>query len=123
MKTKRKQYQPTAFKAHDWQRIADFYKNLIGGEPMQKLVQYIREETSLSERLFACTSMHKLVLSIYNPIEWNRETLHINFDSLDRKWYFEYNPKPFRPTELNKVYPEELGLQKFQKFIQILKWQ
>lgn len=88
---------------------------------MLQLVKHIIS-TKLSDRLFAYTSMHKLVVSIYKPIEWNREALHIEFDVLDNKWHFKYYSKPKEPVEFERNYAPEKGIEKFDAFIKLIKW-
>ena len=48
-------------------------------DKLLELVRHIKS-SDLSKRLFAYTSLDKLVISIYDTIEPNREALHISFD-------------------------------------------
>ena len=88
---------------------------------MLNLVRYIKS-SGLENRIYAYTSMHKLVVGIYEEIEWNSEAIHIEFDISSRKWYFKYHPKPNEPIEFERTYKEEQGLSKFQSIIKYLNW-
>ena len=88
---------------------------------MLLLVKFI-QNNHMDQRLFAYTSMHKLVVTIYNPPEWNRESLHIEFNTNSKRWHFEYRPKPFEAIEMERYCPEEEGINKFCKYIEWLKW-
>ena len=122
---KKTKYQPPYTQSRDWQEICSWYAELTDHNPVFKpyldLVTFINNG-ELKDRLFAYTSVHKLVISIYENIEWNREALHIEFDAGTRKWFFEYYPKPFEPVEFKRKYEEEQGIQKFEKIINYLKW-
>lgn len=109
-----------------WDDIESNFVDLINNhsftnKPMLDLIRHIKS-TGLSERLFAYTSMHSLVISIYPRIERDSEALFVDFDMHSRKWFFHYNPKPFAPKEFEKQYPEELGIGKFDLFIQLMRW-
>lgn len=97
-------YKPQTAKAHPWDEIENFYidlnKNGWNNESIIKLVQHIKH-TNLSSRLFAYTSHDKLVISIYNPIEWNREALYIEFE---------------------RKYDADKGIEKFDNFIKMINW-
>jgi hypothetical protein len=38
--------------------------------------------------------LDKLIVSIYDPIEWDREALHIEFDRQNDNWVFQYYSRP-----------------------------
>lgn len=124
MKPTRK-YKPQYAQSRDWKDIESWYLELVdyGHDmlPMVYLITYIRS-TDLKNRLFGYTSMHKLVVSIYEKIEWNKEALHIEFDIETRKWFFKYHPKPYAPIEFERTYSEKQGVEKFQNIIDMLKW-
>jgi len=90
-------------------------------EPMLELVQHI-SQSELRQRLFAYTSMHKLVVGFYEKIEPLGEALHIEFNLNTRKWSFKYYPRPDRELELDKIYDEQVGIEKFDRFIEKRKW-
>ncbi|MEP6901688.1 MAG: hypothetical protein ABJA66_08060 [Actinomycetota bacterium] len=119
-----KKYIPETAKARSWNEIEEHFTKWfdeVYTDNIAKLAQHINS-SELSERLFAYTSMDKLVVSIYNPIEWNREALHITFDQHIQNWTFEYYTKPFQKTEFIRHYPAEKGIEKFDKFIKMIKW-
>jgi len=118
-------YKPQYAQSRDWKEIESWYLELIESgldyRPILNLVKYV-QSTELKNRIFAFTSMHKLVVGIYEKIEWNSEALHIEFEISARKWFFKYHPKPFEPLEIEKTYSEEQGLEKFQNIIKYLNW-
>ena len=73
-------------------------------------------------RLFAYTSLDNLVIGIYDPMEPDRETLHVKYDNQLQQWLFKYYPKPFEPVEWEKQYPVDKGVEKFDNFIKMIKW-
>ena len=110
-----------------WSEIESFYIDLITKSwPLQDilpLIEYIKTTDDLSKKLFACTSVDKLIISIYNPIELNREALHIWFDKDKKLWNFEYHAYPFQPVEHERNYPGDVLIDQFQHYINLLKWQ
>jgi len=115
-------YKAQTAKVVTWEEIEEKYANLgLPFRSMLLLVKFIRNN-QIDKRLFAYTSMHKLVVTIYDPPEWNRESLHIEFNPYSKIWHFEYRPKPFEPSEAERYYPEEAGINKFCKYIELLKW-
>lgn len=119
-------YKSQTAKAKSWSEIENHYLYLIDygwkHERMLELVRYIRQ-TDLADRLYGYTSMDKLVISIYNPVEWNREALHISHNQLD-KWTFDYYALPPSQTpEVSRNYACEQGIEKFKDFIENkIKW-
>lgn len=109
----------------EWSDIEAHYTSLMHSNwqvaPMLELVRYVIS-THLSERLYAFTSLDKLVVGIYNPMEWDLEALHIQFDSVRQKLVFMYFPKPFEPVEFEREYDPEKGIEEFQNYIRMLKW-
>ena len=118
-------YKPQTSKALTWDEIekhyADLNENGWKQDELLKLIKHIKS-SELCNRLFAYTSMDKLVISIYNPIEWNREALHIDFDSQNKNWNFNYFSKPNEKSEFEKKYKESIGIEKFDDFIGLIKW-
>ena len=111
-------------KARPWDEIEERFRFSRGGmhaENLGSLITHIRK-SGLSNRLFAVASMDKLIVSIYNPLEWNRESLHISFDVGKAEWHFEYRSMPFRSAEFVRNYPWELGAEKFDQFIELIGW-
>ncbi|MDN3580701.1 hypothetical protein [Mucilaginibacter flavus] len=68
-------YKPQTARVVPWQQIEVYYQDLISHDlqlqSMLSLVQFIRN-SNLEKKLFAYTSMHKLVVTIYEVPEWNR---------------------------------------------------
>ncbi|MBX2956290.1 MAG: hypothetical protein KF846_09045 [Cyclobacteriaceae bacterium] len=119
-------YKPQTAKARPWDDIEEHYVDLNkhgwGHERLLELVKRIKS-SGLRDRLFAYTSIDKLVVSIYDPIEWNREALHIQFDRQNQRWTFEYYAKPpGTKPESERQYSSDLGIDKFFKFIEGIKW-
>ena len=65
-------YKPKYSKSKSWLEIENWYVELIEHgfkfEPILRLIQYIRN-SNLNQRLYAFTSMHKVVIGIYDEIE------------------------------------------------------
>ena len=117
-------YHPQFAKARPWAELEEHFCKWFGEQykdNIAELVKYIRR-SGLDKRLFGYSSMDKLVVSIYEPIEWNREALHIAFNSTTQKWHFAYYAFPFREPEFERDYPLESGLEKFDNFIEMIKW-
>jgi hypothetical protein len=118
-------HKPQTAKARSWDEIEEHYVELNkkgwGHGPLLDLVRHINAG-GLKDRLFACTSLDKLVVSIYDPIEWDREALHIEFDRQNQRWDFKYISRPNEKPEFERQYDAELGLGKFDKFVSTMKW-
>jgi|GEM_PF-3956247 len=110
-----------------WDEIKSTYTAMIAhGWPLEEILpvlNYITDDSNLGERVFAYTSLDKLVISIYHPIEPDRESLHIKFDQSKRVWEFKYYPVPYQPVEHERAYPGNLLLEKFKNYISRLNWQ
>jgi hypothetical protein len=108
-----------------WDKIEEKYKSFISNgwelENMLSLIRFIRCN-EYHKRLFAYTSMDKLIVTIYNPAEFHREELHIELVPQLKQWHFEYFPKPDSPSEAKNNYPEDEGINKFCSYIDHLKW-
>jgi hypothetical protein len=118
-----RKYKPFYVNAESWDSIENFYIQLCQGEHsnLLELVRHIMN-SELKDRLYGLTSMDKLVISIYDPIDFWKEALHITFDLLNRKWNFEYKAMPFQDPEFVRTYNEEEGIEKFDNFIKMIKW-
>ncbi|NOT50971.1 MAG: hypothetical protein HOP10_06815 [Chitinophagaceae bacterium] len=118
-------YKAQTATVRPWAEIEQNYISLKNTDwqidPLLQLVRHIIE-TNLCNRLFAFTSHDKLVVGIYDPMEWNREALHIEFDGQTQKWFFKYYPKPNEPIEFERKYTADKGIEKFDKFIKMMKW-
>jgi hypothetical protein len=109
-----------------WDELDKYYVDLNnrnwGHDRLLELVRHIKT-TRVSDRLFGSISMlDKLIVSIYDPIEWNRETLHIEFDRTNDSWYFKYYSRPNEEPKFERKYNAELGIEKFDKFVSVIKW-
>lgn len=63
-------------------------------DSMLSLLSHI-VNSQLSQRLFAYTSLDILVIGIYDPMEADREALHVKLDQNALNWIFRYFAKPF----------------------------
>ena len=117
-------YTPQTAKTCPWNEIEEHFTKWFSGvyaDNIARLVKHIIS-SGLSERLFAYTSMDKLVISNYEPIEWNKDALHITFNTYDQKWTFEYYANPFQKAEFVRIYPLEKGIEKFDNFVKMIGW-
>ena len=75
-------YKSRSVKIVPWETIEQRYIDLISHswcvEPVLALVQFIRNN-GYNERLFGYTSLDRLIITIYSPAEWQRESLTIAF--------------------------------------------
>jgi hypothetical protein len=112
-------------KPHSWAVIENHYISLNrhgwGHEKLLELVRHIRS-TNISNHLFAYTSLDKLVGSIYDMIEPQKETLEIQFDRSNQKWIFRYFAVPYREPEFARQYDADFGIEKFGNFIKMIRW-
>ena len=93
---------------------------------MVRLIKHIKQ-SGLSNRLFAYTSVDKLVISIYEKLDPLKESLHITYDLNSDKWIFEYYGGPlYGQSETNpefyRVYEKSKGIEKLNKFIERIGW-
>jgi hypothetical protein len=116
-------YHPWNSKAQSWEYIENRFHEDFGGKHLRliELIKHIRN-TKLSDRLFGSTSMDKLIVSIYDPIDYRKEALHITFDVDNDKWRFNYFALPFQEPEFFRTYSGEKGIEKFDKFIKMINW-
>lgn len=121
---KRIPYKPAFLaKARPWSDIEhDYLENF--GQRHKNLLELVRHilNSDLSKRLFAYTSIDKLVINIYDRIDPFVEALHISFDLESNKWHFEYYAHPLKEPEFARTYPAENGMEKFDKFVKMVKW-
>src|SRR4051812_5363103 len=116
-------HKPQIARSRPWDEIELHYVDLNklgwGHDRLLELVRHIKS-TELKDRLFAYISMDKLVVSIYDPIEWDREALHIEFDRDNRRWDFKYISRPNEKPEFERQYNADLGLEKFDRFVSMV---
>lgn len=110
-------------KAQTWDFIENRFRTDFGDVhfKMIELIQHIRS-SGLSTRLFGSTSMDKLVISIYENIDYQKEALHITFNLKSNEWNFKYFAVPFKDPEFERVYPGEMGIEKFDNFLRMIRW-
>gem|GEM_PF-984281 len=106
-----------------WEFIERRFEQDFGGlyTRMGALIQHIRQ-VGLSDRLFAYSSMDKLVVSNDELIDPYKEALHVHFDLFSGKWHFSYFAVPFKPAEFERYYPAEVGIEKFDQFLKMIRW-
>ena len=108
-----------------WNEIEEDFAKFFKGSFNDSIVLLIKHiiTTGLSSRLFAYRHMFKLIISIYDPIEPNREALHIFFNRDNKQWTFEYYSKPFQTTQtFVRQYEQDKGIEKFDAFIKMINW-
>jgi hypothetical protein len=110
-------------KYQSWEFIENRFLTDFGNSHFKliELVKHIRE-TKLSERLFGSTSMDKLVVGIYEELDYRKETLHITFNLDSSEWNFKYYGMPFQEAEFQRTYSAEKGIEKFDNFIKMINW-
>ena len=119
-------YKPQIVGIVPWEKIEDHYRNLIEHHNwplhgMLSLVNSIRNSL-LEKTLYGYISHDELLITIYNPAEWNRETLHIRLDPVSLLWHFHYQPKPYQPPERKKLVSHDGGIAQFNEYVKALKW-
>lgn len=117
-------YRPKNCKAQPWNEIESHFDTGLGEQHKTNIAELVRHIKSVgfADRLFGIISLNRLVVSIYDPIEWDRETLHIAFDAYKSEWHFVYFAMPFRSPEFTRTYPPEKGIRKFDNFIKMIGW-
>ncbi|PDQ17393.1 hypothetical protein CN311_30265 [Mesorhizobium sanjuanii] len=118
-------YTPSLAASQPWNDLEGFYvsltKNAFHQQPMVDLIRHIRSAYA-ENRFHAFTSMHTLIVSINDPIEFNRENLRIDYNPHDASLNFNYLSKPFQPAEFVRRYPARLGIEKFDNFVKMIGW-
>ena len=112
-------------RAKSWDEIEAVYLDLLQQgwkhDRMLELVKHIKN-SHYSNSIFGTTSLDTLILSVYDPIEPGKETLHITFDRINNIWNFRYHAVPFKGVEFERTYPESKGIEKLDYFIKIIRW-
>jgi len=116
-------YKYTDSRPRSWDEIEKHFTDHFSGRhhKMLDLIKHIKK-TGASQRLYALTSMDKLVVSVYGKIDLTKEALHITYNLHTDKWHFEYYAKPFHDAELVRTYDSEIGIQKFDDFLKKVNW-
>lgn len=111
--------------AHAWSDIEGSYSRLRSehgwGEEMAELVRHIRS-SGHADRLFAFTSLGELIIGLYPELERGIETLHVMYDKGLEAYHLKYFATPTRQPEVERVYPKDIGMKKFDDFIGYLRW-
>lgn len=118
-----KPYHFYSTQPQSWEFIERRFDQDFGGldTPMSGLIQHIRH-SGLSVRLFAYSSMDKLVISNDELIDPYKEALHVHFDLFSERWHFCYFAVPFKPAEFERYYPAAIGIEKFDQFLKMIRW-
>jgi len=116
-------YQYSSFKSRPWEEIEHFFRTFFDGPryKMLELVQHIRS-SGLDKRLFAGTSLDRLIISTEDDIVRHKDALHIKYDLAANLWRFEYFAKPFDDAEFVRTYQGDKGIEKFDNFIKLIGW-
>ncbi|MER9966817.1 hypothetical protein [Mesorhizobium sp. M0060] len=118
-------YTPSLTSPRPLGGIEAFYvsltKDAFDQQPMVDLIRHIRSAYA-ANRFYAFTSMHTLVVSVNNPIEFNRDNLRIDYQASRDTWEFNYLSNPFKPAEFVRRYPAPLGIEKFDGFVKMIGW-
>ena len=116
-------YHSWAAKAQTWEYIENRHITDWGSKhtKLLELVRHIKN-SDLSQRLFGSTSMDKLVVSIYDTLDYRKEALNITFNTHTSEWHFEYFAMPFQDPEFIRTYSEDKGIEKFDNFIKKIGW-
>ena len=88
---------------------------------MSGLIQHIIA-SKLTNRLYAIISLDRLVISVNNPVEMDRESLHVKFDKHAEKWNFTYYSIPYKEPEFVRTYERSAGVEKFNSFLKMINW-
>ena len=121
----RNSYTPLITSPRPSADIEEFYvlltRDAFDQEPVVDLVRHIRTKYG-EERFHALISMRTLIVSGNNPIEFDRETLRIDYHSRENEWQFSYVSKPFKLAEFTRRYAGPLGIEKFDNFVRMIRW-
>lgn len=119
-------YIPHSQSAKSWEELSTYFSNLNdhgwGQEPMVDLINHIRNSNYASRIHGSVNMLSDLLVSIHNPMEINTETLRIQFDSRKGRWQFTYHSKPDEKVGFERKYDAELGIEKFDQFMEWIKW-
>jgi hypothetical protein len=110
-------------KAQTWEYIENRFITDFGDRhfKMIELIQHIIN-SGVATRLFAYSSMDKLVISTCATIDPRKDALHISFDLVADKWHFAYYAKPYIDSEFERTYSSEKGIEKFDSFLDMIRW-
>jgi hypothetical protein len=110
---------------HSWDEIIGFYTDRIheGDDqmPMLEFVLYLKDD-SITDRLFAFTDSLRLIISVHNPIEPFRDSLHLEFNSDTDAFLFIYYNKLLEVKPYVAEYKAEKLRDKFNGLIKTARW-
>jgi hypothetical protein len=117
-------YSPLLIKARPWGELQVYFDEQLDGQNSGAMAMLIKHiiSSGLNKRVFGISSLDRIVISIYDPIQFDRESLHIAFDTVTQTWCFKYFSMPFKEAEWTRTYPKELGILKFDALIGLLRW-
>jgi hypothetical protein len=123
MSNSKRQAKLWSNRTQTWEYIENRFVEDFGDRhfKMIELIQHIRR-SGIATRLFAYSSMDKLVISIYETIDPRKDALHITFDLVADNWHFVYYAKPFTDPEFERTYPSAIGIEKFDNFLHMIRW-
>jgi hypothetical protein len=123
MADQERQAKLSSNKAQTWEYIQNRFISDFGDRhfKMIELIQHIIN-SGVAGRLFAYSSIDKLVISVYETIDPSKDALHITFDLVADKWHFVYFAKPFTYPEFDRMYPSAHGIEKFDNFLDMIRW-
>jgi hypothetical protein len=114
--------------ARSWKEIENHYLELNKMDwnhyMLLELVIYI-QSSGLSNKLWATTSLDRLIISNNNEIDFDKESLHVKFDRQNQKWLFKYfggQLKNHNQPEFEKTYKLNEGKEKLINFIKMINW-
>jgi len=125
--TASQKYRPLTQNIITWDKIEKYYLDQISSGfnrgNILALISYI-QNNDIGKRVFGCTSFlgERLIVTIYNPAEWRRESLFIQYNIHTERWCFEYYPKPYEASEMIRYCDNNELVNRFCKFIEWLKW-
>lgn len=118
-----KKYIPTLTRAQSWEYLLNRYQSELEGQFSfyVELVNHILD-SEIQNRIYAVSSMNRIILSVYEQIDFHRDALHISLDPTSHKLSFTYFSKPNIDPEFVRSYDEKDGITKFDQFVKMLNW-
>ena len=116
-------YIPTLSKAQSWEYLLNRYQSEFEGQFSfyVELVNHILK-SEIHNRIYAVSSMNKIIISVYELIDFQREALHISLNPASHKLSFTYFSKPNIDPEFERCYDVKDGVPKFDQFVEMLNW-
>jgi hypothetical protein len=113
-----------SLESRSWSEITEFYRNLVENHgwdmsPMLSLVEEIATSAYI-HGIQATTSHATLCIWQYPEIEFDKNTIRIDFDN--GHFIFRYRESPYASKEWRKVCEREEGFITFEYVISKLRW-